>query len=129
MISLKTSLSVEKCKDSGLALVLISLVCYQVWKEPALIIIAIVLLLAAMTYPRIFKPFAVCWFALSAALGAVTSKIILTVLYVVLVVPVGLLRRMLGKDSMQLNNWKIGEASVFRVREHKFTGKNLEHPY
>ncbi|MBE9520529.1 MAG: hypothetical protein IME97_05310, partial [Proteobacteria bacterium] len=51
-------LSVEQCKDSGLALVLISLICYQIWKQPTLILLAIAFLLVAMTYPPLFKPFA-----------------------------------------------------------------------
>ncbi len=122
-------ITVEKCKDSGLALVLICLICYQVWKLPALIMLAIVFLIIAMTYPPVFKPFARLWFALSMALGTVVSKIILSILFFVLVFPVGLLRRALGKDSMQLKSWKKGEGSVFRMREHRFEAKDLEHPY
>ncbi len=74
-------LSVEQCKDSGLALVLICLICYQVWKLPLLILLAIIFLVIAMTYPLIFQPFAIFWFALSTALGTVVSKIILAVLF------------------------------------------------
>jgi hypothetical protein len=119
----------EKCKDSGLALVLICLICYQIWKLPALILLAIIFLIAAMTWPPVFKPFARLWFTLSIALGTVVSKIILTALYVLLVLPTGLLRRALGKDAMQVKGWKKGDQSVFRVREHRFTGDDLQHPY
>ena len=122
-------LSVENCKDAGLALVLISLICYQVWKMEILILSAIIFLVVAMTYPPIFKPFARFWFALSTALGTVVSKIILTVLFFVIVMPIGLLRRVLGKDAMQIKDWKKGKESVFRLRDHRFTAKDLEHPY
>ena len=123
------SLSAEKCKDSGLALVLICLLAYQAWKLPFLMLLAIIFLLAAMTYPRIFKPFAVLWFGLSTALGTVVSKIILTILFFVLVLPIGLMRRMAGKDPMQLRCWRESKASVFRLRDHRFEAKDLEHPY
>lgn len=123
------TLSVEKCKDSGLALTLISLLCYQAWKLEILLLLAIIFLLVAMTYPLIFKPFAKIWFALSTALGTIVSKIVLTVLFFGLVLPFGLARRLSGKDSMKLKSWKKGVASVFRVREHSFTAKDLEHPY
>lgn len=129
MIFDKIVITVEKCKDSGLALVLISLICYQVWKLEIFIILAIIFLVVAMTYPLIFQPFARFWFALSTALGTVVSKIILTVLFFVIVLPIGLVRRALGKDAMQMKSWKKGKESVFRTRQHKFTAKDLEHPY
>ena len=122
-------LSAEKCKDAGLALVLISLLCYEAWKVPALLVAAIVLLLLAMTYPLIFKPFAKLWFGLSTALGTIVSKVLLTVLFFALVFPFGLVRRWSGKDSMQVKLWKHGSGSVFRMREHRFTAKDMEHPY
>ena len=122
-------LTVENCKDSGLALVLISLICYQVWKLEIYILLAIIFLVVAMTYPLIFQPFARFWFALSTALGTVVSKVILTILFYVIVLPIGLLRRMLGKDAMQMTSWKKGKASVFRERKHRFAAKDLEHPY
>jgi hypothetical protein len=91
--------------------------------------LAIIFLVVAMTYPLIFQPFARFWFALSTALGTVVSKIILTVLFFVIVLPIGLIRRALGKDAMQMKSWKKGKESVFRTRQHKFTAKDLEHPY
>jgi len=129
MIFDKITITVEKCKDSGLALVLISLICYQVWKLESLILLAIIFLVVAMTYPLIFQPFARFWFALSTALGTVVSKIILSVLFFVIVLPIGLVRRALGKDSMRIKSWKKGKESVFRTRDHRFTAKDLEHPY
>ena len=122
-------ITVEKCKDSGLALVLICLICYQVWKLPILILLAIIFLIVAMTYPPIYKPFAIFWFALSTALGTVVSKVILTVLFFALVLPVGLLRRALGKDAMRIKSWKKGNESVFRLRDHRFEAKDLKNPY
>jgi len=129
MIFDKITITVEKCKDSGLALVLISLICYQVWKLESFILLAIIFLVVAMTYPLIFQPFARFWFWLSTALGTVVSKIILTVLFFVIVLPIGLVRRVLGKDSMRMKIWKKGSQSVFRVREHRFAAKDMEHPY
>lgn len=125
----KKKLSVENCKDAGLALVLISLICYQVWKLETLILLAIIFLVVAMTYPPIFQPFARFWFALSTALGTVVSKVILSVLFFVIVMPIGLLRRALGKDSMRMKDWHKGPDSVFRVRDHRFAAKDLKHPY
>jgi len=122
-------ITVEQCKDSGLALVLICLICFQVWKPQFLMILAIVFLVVAMTYPLIFQPFARLWFGLSTLLGTVVSKIILAILFYAVVYPIALLRRALGKDSMRLKKWKQGNDSVFRTRDHRFIAKDLEHPY
>lgn len=119
----------EQCKDSGLALTLICLLCYLAWQRQPLVLAAVFFLLLTMTCPRIFKPFAFLWFALSASLGAVASRAILTFVYFVLVVPVGLIRRLLGKDSLQMNKWHKGKDSVFRRREHSYTARDLDHPY
>mgnify|MGYP006998151416 CR=1 FL=1 len=121
--------SSEKCKDSGLALVLICLIGYQVWPLPGFILLAIIFLLIAMTCPVIFRPFAIFWFALSTALGTVVSKIILSVLFFSLVLPIGYSRRLFGKDAMQLKCWRKGTGSVFRQRNHRFVAEDLEHPY
>jgi hypothetical protein len=122
-------ITVEQCKDSGLALVLICLICFFVWDRPFLLILATVFLVVAMTYPLIYQPFARLWFGLSTALGTVVSKIILAVLFYGLVLPVGLVRRAMGKDAMQVKAWRQGNKTVFRVRDHRFEAKDLEHPY
>ena len=119
----------EKCKDAGLALVLILLICFHVFKTPVLVLIAMIVLIVAMTYPPLFKPFARLWFGLSVALGTVVSKIILTLLFFLLVLPVGLIRRLMGKDSMRFREWRKDTASVFRERAHRFTAADLENPY
>lgn len=129
MKSANKKITVEQCKDSGLALVLISLICFFVWDRPFLPILATVFLVVAMTCPRIFHPFARFWFALSTALGTVVSKVILAVLFYGLVLPVGLIRRAMGKDAMRIKAWKQGRETVFRVRDHRFEAKDLEHPY
>jgi hypothetical protein len=129
MKSENKTISSEQCKDSGLALVLICMICYLVWKHQFLILLAIAFLLVAMTYPPIYKPFARLWFGLSTALGTVVSRIILTIVFYAVVLPVSLIRRALGKDAMKIKIWKKDNASVFRRREHRFSAKDLEHPY
>ncbi|MFA5516556.1 MAG: hypothetical protein WDA20_09745 [Desulfuromonadales bacterium] len=129
MLDKHNELTAEKCKDAGLALVLLGLICYHFWPSPLIMLSTIVLLLAAMTWPLIFWPFAKFWFALSSLLGAVVSKILLTVLFILLVLPVGLIRRAAGKDAMRKKSWKQGNGSVFRLREHDFSARDLEHPY
>ena len=62
-------------------------------------------------------------------LGNVMSRVLLTVVWLALVVPVGLARRMLGKDAMRLKEWRSGDDSVFVARDHKYGPEDLQNPY
>lgn len=126
---IKMKISDEQCKDSGLALVLIALILSMVFSPHYLLPIGIGLLVVTMSVPTLFRPFARIWFGFSHALGTQVSKILLTLLFYGLVTPVGCIRRVLGKDSMQLKKWKRGKVSVFHDRDHLFTRQDLDNPY
>lgn len=126
---IKMKVSDEQCKDSGLALVLIALILSMVFSPHYLLPIGIGLLVVTMTVPTLFRPFARIWFGFSHALGTLVSRMLLTLLFYGLVTPVGCIRRLLGKDSMQLKKWKRGEVSVFHDRDHLFTRQDLDNPY
>lgn len=126
---MKMEVSDEQCKDSGLALVLIALILSMVFSPHYVLPIGIGLLVVTMSVPTLFRPFARIWFGFSHALGTLVSRILLTLLFYGLVTPVGFIRRLLGKDSMQLKKWKRGEVSVFHDRDHLFTRQDLDNPY
>lgn len=121
----------EKIKDAGLALVLMLL--WTAWAvadlHHPLIAAAGAGILLCMLIPRVFTPFAVFWYGLGNVLGAVVSRIVMTAVYIVVVVPVGLLRRLVGTDSMQLKRWKKGDGSVFVTRDHLYSREDVTHPY
>ena len=62
-------------------------------------------------------------------MGTVMSTIILSIVFFLLVVPVGMIRKSFGKDSMQLKKWKNGRDSVLVVREHEITLEDIQNPY
>jgi polyferredoxin len=126
---IKMKVSDSQCKDSGLALVLIALILAMTFSPYYFLPISTGLLVVTMSVPTLFRPFARIWFGFSHALGTVTSRILLTLLFYGLVTPVGFIRRVIGKDSMQLKKWKRGQASVFHDRDHLFTRQDLDHPY
>lgn len=121
----------EKSKDAGLALVLILLLAAWIGAglHHLLIAAAMAAVLLCMTIPGLFGPFAVLWFGLSHILGAVVSRVILTVVYLLVVVPVGLVRRWAGVDPMQLKRWKKADGSVFVERNYLYSREDVEHPY
>jgi hypothetical protein len=119
----------DRARDTGMALVLLVLLFAYFGRYYVLLPGAIVLLVINMAWPRLFIPLSRVWFGLSHLLGKAISRIILTLIFFLIVVPIGLLRRSAGADPMQLKKWKDGSSSVFRNREGAVEAKDLENPY
>jgi hypothetical protein len=124
-----TDKTTDQAKDTGMAMVLILLLVSYFWEIPSLMGWAILVLLAVMIWPPLFSPLAKLWFGLSHLLGTVMSKVLLTVVFLVITMPIGVLRRMLGYDSMKRKPWKKGAGSVLIVRDHTYIAGDLERPY
>lgn len=120
---------IQKYRDAGMAFTLISLILAYFLNSEHLILLSIFLLIIDMTIPSIFKPFSKVWFGFSLIIGTFISKIILTVIFYLMVTPVGLIRRLLHKDRLLINSWKKSSHSVFIVRNHHFTKKDISKPY
>jgi uncharacterized membrane protein YgdD (TMEM256/DUF423 family) len=127
--SFKRPITKEQSKDTGMAMVLLLLLFSAAFKRETLVTIAIVALVVDMTFPQLYRPVAVLWLGLSHLLGTVVSKILLTLVFFGVVTPIGLARRLLGLDSLKLKDFKSGDNSVMIVRNHIFTGKDIEKPY
>jgi hypothetical protein len=119
----------DRARDTGMALVLLVLLFAYFGRCYVLLPGAIVLLVINMAWPRLFTPLSRVWFGLSHLLGAAISRIVLTLLFFLIVAPIGLLRRSAGADPLQLKKWKDGSSSVLRNREGPVEAKDLENPY
>lgn len=88
----------------GGALLIIGAVLYYFEKSSALyfMLIGALLVLIAVIYPNILKPLNKVWMGLAIVLGFVMSRVILTVLFYLVLTPIGLLAKMFGKKFMDL---------------------------
>lgn len=123
------SISRDQAKDGGMAIVLILLILGMVLKQKNFYTYAMAALIVNMILPGFYKPFAKVWFMLANFLGTIMSKILLTIVYIVLVLPVGLIIRLLGKDSLKLKQFKKDISSVFKERNYQFRSSDIENPY
>ena len=119
----------EQARDTGMAMVLICLLLGYWGKFPKFLPVSLVLLIITMAWPKAFTPLAGLWFGLSHLLSSVVSRVLLTIVFFVIVTPIGLIRRLIGADAMQLKKWKQGRDSVFVVREGPIQGKDMVNPY
>jgi len=125
----KRKITKEQSKDTGMAMVLLLLLASVALKRQELITAAMVVLVIDMTVPTIYRPVALVWLGLSHLLGTIVSKILLTIVFFVIVCPIGMIRRWLGFDSLKLREFRTHQRSVMTVRDHMFTGKDVERPY
>jgi Saxitoxin biosynthesis operon protein SxtJ len=119
----------DQSRDTGMAMVLLLLLIYLKTRREGWLYSAMVLHIVNMIVPRIFAPVAVLWLGLSHILGTVMSKVLLSILFFAVVTPIGLLRRLFGKDSLKLREFKAGTESVMLVRNHLFVAQDIEKPY
>ncbi len=125
----KRKITKDQSRDTGMAMVLLLLLINIKMKREGLLFAAIALHVVNMMAPRIYKPIAFFWFGLSDLLGDVVSKLLLSVLFFGVVTPIGILRRLFGKDSLKLRAFKASEESSMTVRNHVFVGQDIEKPY
>ena len=119
----------DQAKDTGMAMVLISLLFVYFGQKNHYIILSIILLLLCMTIPGIYYPLAKIWLGLSNILGAVMSKVVLTLLFFLLVTPIGLIKKLFTPDPLRIREWGREKNSVFRVRDIPFEPEDIEKPY
>lgn len=126
---LPESISKKEATDTGMAMVLICLLLGYFTKNNTFYIIAIPVHIINMAFPMFYYPFAMVWLGLTNLLGAVVSKVLLSVVYLVILLPIGLFRRLIGKDSLNLNGFKKQKTSVMITRDHEFTAKDIQNPF
>ena len=123
------NISINQAKDTGMAMVLICLLINIFGKDSLFIILAILFLVINMVVPSVYKPVAIIWLSFSKIIGTIMSKILLVLVFFLIVTPMGITRRFLGKDSLKLKSWKNDHGSVFVTRNNSLRSEDVEAPY
>ena len=124
-----TKINKKQATDAGMAFVLILLILGFLFDSELFFKIAVLILVVNMIVPMLFYPFAVIWFSFSNLLGAVVSRIILSLVFFVVVTPIALIRKLLDKDTLQLTKFKENSYTVMTTRNHLYTSEEIEKPY
>ncbi len=119
----------KQAGDTGMAIVLILLLLGLFTKNIIFYKIAIPVLIINMIVPMFYYFFAIIWLGFSQLLGMIVSNILLTVIYIVMVIPVSLIRKIMGKDTLLLREFKKGTNSVMKVRDYTFSPVDIEKPF
>lgn len=130
--SIKTfikSLTREKIKDTGI-LVGIALIILGNWSNNTqLFYYTIPILFITILVPNLFFPVAFILFGLSSIIGKIFQQIILSVLFFLMITPIGVLRKAMKKDVLKLRAFKKSNNSTFVNREYKYSSKDFDKPF
>jgi len=96
----------------------------QIYLIGSLVVLVLILIL-----PFVFQPLTWLWFGISRLLASFVPLVLLTILFYVLVTPVGLFRKLLGKDTLKLKEFKRGKNSVLVKAKESFSKKDFERAF
>jgi hypothetical protein len=66
------------------------------------LIVGVLLLVPALTMPRVLAPVYRVWMLVGETLGWINTRILLGVVFYLVITPMGVMRRLLGKNAMRL---------------------------
>jgi len=84
---------------------------------------AIIIGMAGLLVPVVAGGIHWCWTKLSQVLGWLSGKILLTLVYTLVLIPLSMLARLSGKLTMHTGP---GSGSLFKERNHRYTKEDLE---
>jgi hypothetical protein len=87
------------------------------------LVLAVLLIVPAVTAPTLLWPAHRAWMTLGSVLGWVNTRIILGIVFFVVITPMGLVIRLFGRDPMQ--RAFEPDATTYRVRRTSRPGTHL----
>lgn len=125
----KINLTVTKkqCAETGMVMVVLSISAGLISDNTFFYFLSLGSAIVSLLVPKVIYPIALLWFGLAKIIGAFTSRILLTAIFFLIVTPVGLFRKGLGKDSLNLKKFKKGSGSVFHDRHHRYASSDMVH--
>ena len=83
---------------------------------PHLLIIGAALLLTGLAVPGILKPIYLGWMTFATVLGWIMTRVILTIVFFLVMTPIGFLGRLFGYKFLELK-WDLAKKTYWNYRE------------
>jgi len=112
--------------ETVLTIVLALVIIYWFKRWNVLLLCAISIGIAALLIPAVASGIHWFWMKLSHVMGAVSGRVILTLIYLLVLLPLAMLARIFGKSNFRL---KVGGTTYFKERNHTYTKEDMMHPW
>ncbi|MBN8851476.1 MAG: hypothetical protein BGO55_04135 [Sphingobacteriales bacterium 50-39] len=111
-------------KETVLVITVGFLALYLIFKHRIFLTVSFVIGLAGLLSSWLSEKIDIVWNKLSLLLGRISNTLLLTLIFFLVLTPMGLIRRLLGKGN--LLRVREGQQTNFTDREHSFTKQDLE---
>ena len=104
----------------GIALVVLGVIFFFLEKQGYIVLLALgaAFVLVGLTIPIILKPLQKIWMTLAVIIGWFMTRVILSILFFVIITPIGLIARLFGKRFLELQT-SDSQDSYWNYREEK----------
>ena len=117
----------EKSFGISVGIVLMLIAAYSLWRDRLMMAqilggIGAILTMLGLTAPMLLKWPSAVWWKLAAALGYVNARIILTIAFLIVLTPISLIWRLIGRDPLgrRRQSWPgwVNYPSRYADRSH-----------
>ncbi len=112
--------------ETILVLVLALGLLYWRYKKPYFLGAALILGLVGLLLPAAGRLIHQAWMKLAEGMGFIMNRLLLTIIYLLVVTPLGWMARKTGRSAIRL---KPGDKSYFKERNHVYTRHDIENPW
>jgi uncharacterized membrane protein len=102
------------------------LVLYYIFESKYFILAAAIVSIGGLMFPFFAKGIHWFWYKLAMALGYVNSRILLSLIFFIFLMPVAWLAKLFTKDSLQLKKKTSPDDSYYVDRNYAYQKKDLE---
>lgn len=115
----------------GTVLILISIYLFFKQKEGAYWLLGIgsFLILSGMLFSTVLRPINKVWMILAVLMGWVMTRVILSILFFLVLTPIGIIAKISGKKFLSLNRNKNVNSYWEKRKETKFLPENYERQF
>ena len=87
----------------------------RLWSIP----ISVIFLVLGLLNSKLLNPLNIVWVKFGELLGIIIAPIVMAIIYFIIVTPIGLLMRLIGKDLL---NIKFSKANTYWIKREKKVG-------
>lgn len=115
----------QKSKTLETILVLVGafVVCYWIWDKKIFLLIAIILIATGVFSSYLADKISWLWLKFAELIGSVMSKVLLSIVFFVFLLPLAIMYRLTKKNFLSL---KKTEGSYYIERNHQYAAKDIE---
>ena len=114
-------------KESILAITFLLLLLFIYSKNLNFIYLILGFIFGSLLFNRVADLFDMIWKKITHILGLISSTIILSVIFYVIVFPWGMILKLINKNPLLLNS--NNKTTTFNTRNKLFTSNDLQNPY